>query len=398
MRSRPRPTSRPSRELRARRPLRRLLPRLRPRRRRRSRCSTTTSDDDGAFFPIADYDDLSVSQIMPLLSQLELDELEDVQAREVAGANRKTLVTEIDRYLGGELEAFTLGRRRRGCRRPTAPAAAGRPRRPLACPIAGYPDLNVPDVVGPARRSDSGPARAGPRYESARDNRIGVVDEIERRLEAARAGAATRRAGRPKKARPGSRRPRTATKKSATKRAATKKAAAKKAATKQALGHEGDADHQVGQEGRKSTKKATRFPIANYDELNVADIRPRLTDLSDNQLRQVREREAAGAGRKTILDDIDNRLLTTDAARPSPGVGSGRRRACRCRRGPAAARPVSRDGGRRRAAARPSASSTRWASRSGASGTSSSSASVADIRNSRCDSMAARTSSWCPRR
>ncbi len=40
----------------------------------------------------------------------------------------------------------------------------------------------------------------------------------------------------------------------------------------------------------------------------MADIRPRLTDLSDGQLEQVRERELSGAGRKTILKDIENRL------------------------------------------------------------------------------------------
>ena len=45
-------------------------------------------EDDAYFFPIADYDALSVSQITPLLPQLEGDELEEVRAREVSGARR----------------------------------------------------------------------------------------------------------------------------------------------------------------------------------------------------------------------------------------------------------------------------------------------------------------------
>lgn len=56
-------------------------------------------EDDEYLFPIADYDGLSASQIVPLLSQLEVDELAEVRAREVAGAGRETVVDEIDRRL-----------------------------------------------------------------------------------------------------------------------------------------------------------------------------------------------------------------------------------------------------------------------------------------------------------
>ncbi len=63
--------------------------------------SLLDDEDDAYFFPIADYDALSVAQITPLLPQLEADELEEVREREVSGAGRKTILGEIDRLLGG---------------------------------------------------------------------------------------------------------------------------------------------------------------------------------------------------------------------------------------------------------------------------------------------------------
>lgn len=53
--------------------------------------------DDEFPFPIADYDGLRESQIVPLLAQLEADELDEVRARELAGAKRQSIVDEIDR-------------------------------------------------------------------------------------------------------------------------------------------------------------------------------------------------------------------------------------------------------------------------------------------------------------
>ena len=259
-------------------------------------------DDDAAFFPIADYDDLSVSQIVPLLSQLETDELEDVKAREQAGANRTTLLTEIDRYLSGELEAFSWededAAEPAGVTQPvrSAPTPADSPAAERdRLPIAGYDDLNVADIR--PQLGDLSPAELEQvlEYERARDNRSTIVNDITRRLESAPAPAAAA----PKRAAK-----RGTTKKAATRTAPAKRSTAKKATTKRTTAK------KAAKSARKATKKAaaSRFPIANYDELNVSDIRPRLAKLSDDQLRQVREREATGAGRKTILNDIDGRL------------------------------------------------------------------------------------------
>jgi hypothetical protein len=63
---------------------------------------------------------------------------------------------------------------------------------------------------------------------------------------------------------------------------------------------------------------AADFPIAGYETLTVGQILPRLTELSADELGQVRAREQQGRNRGTILDRID-RL----SARAATGTGSG---------------------------------------------------------------------------
>lgn len=70
---------------------------------------TSAADDDGGddeelMFPIEDYDDLRVSEILPLLPELYDDELELVADRERDGANRASVLNRIDELLGGEPE------------------------------------------------------------------------------------------------------------------------------------------------------------------------------------------------------------------------------------------------------------------------------------------------------
>ena len=256
------------------------------------------ADEDEDLFPIADYDDLSVSQIMPLLPQLELDELEDVRAREVAGADRSTLVAEIDRYLSGELEAFTWDDEDVAEEEPPAPIDPEAER--LA--IARYPELNVPEVTAQLDGLTPAQLERIRDYEAARDNRVGIVSEIDRRLEVA-PPATTRRAARNAS-------PRAASASKATKKTRTAPKKATTRATAKSSKSSKSSKSKASKPAKKATKKRanSRFPIANYDELTVADIRPRLSDLSDKQLAQVRERELSGAGRKTILTEIDRRL------------------------------------------------------------------------------------------
>jgi len=246
--------------------------------------------DDGYVFPIADYDELSVDQIVPLLAQLEDDELEEVKEREVAGQGRKTVITEIDRQLGlveaaeAHAEPADDGW---ADERPASSAHAS------VLAIAGYDALTVAQIRPLLSGLSDHELRAVRDHEVARDNRSTIVADIDRRLDspaperrAAAAPVATRRAAR-------------ATKAPARKAATTKQAAAKKATVKRSTAKKA---------ARNAKKAAPRFPIANYDTLTVAQIRPRLADLSNDQLLQVRAREERGAGRKTILNDIASRL------------------------------------------------------------------------------------------
>ncbi len=56
-------------------------------------------DDDDELFPIEDYDDLRVNEIVPLLPELYDDELEVVAERERQGANRATILNRIEELL-----------------------------------------------------------------------------------------------------------------------------------------------------------------------------------------------------------------------------------------------------------------------------------------------------------
>lgn len=51
-------------------------------------------------FPIADYDDLRLTEVLPLLPRLEPAELEMVRQRELQGERRATLLNRIDALIG----------------------------------------------------------------------------------------------------------------------------------------------------------------------------------------------------------------------------------------------------------------------------------------------------------
>jgi hypothetical protein len=57
-------------------------------------------EDDDLLFPIADYDELRVNQILPLLPELDDDELAVVADRERSGASRYSIIARIDELLG----------------------------------------------------------------------------------------------------------------------------------------------------------------------------------------------------------------------------------------------------------------------------------------------------------
>jgi len=182
--------------------------------------SFSASDDD--VFPIADYDDLRVSEILPLLPELDLDELETVREREEGGRARASILRRLDE-LADELEAPAAA--------PAAETSAAASDDDLF-PIEDYDDLRVGEILplldelepdeleDVADRERSGAARAS------------ILDRIDARLGRTTEPtiAASRAAGPTKKA------AKKATKKTPAKKAgaATKapaKATAKKVAT-----------------------------------------------------------------------------------------------------------------------------------------------------------------------
>ncbi len=64
--------------------------------------------------------------------------------------------------------------------------------------------------------------------------------------------------------------------------------------------------------GRDEISRATgasrAFPISGYDELNVGQVRSRLSGLTPAQLRKVRDHERRNANRKTVLAAIEQKL------------------------------------------------------------------------------------------
>jgi len=60
--------------------------------------------------------------------------------------------------------------------------------------------------------------------------------------------------------------------------------------------------------GTRRTAEAATFPIAGYDEMNVEEISDRVDALTDEQVRRLRDYEAANQNRKTLMERFDSRL------------------------------------------------------------------------------------------
>jgi hypothetical protein len=183
-----------------------------------------SADDDWAEgdeleFPIADYDDLTAAQILPLLPQLYADEIDVVEERERATKSRPEILDRL-----AELRVAMADEE------PGADPLAGHVD-PPAAPVPAEPE--AVDVWGPG------------------------ADEAD---EAPSDGPAV-------------------------------------------------------------------FPIADYDDLTVSELRPLLNELDDLELEMVRERELAGRARATIVDDINRRLGVVPA--PAPRKAATRKAAAK---------------------------------------------------------------------
>jgi hypothetical protein len=147
--------------------------------------------DEDFVFPIEDYDDLRVAEILPILGELEDDELIDVRDREAAGKARGTILRRIDILLGGGTDV-AAGTEAAGPAAvavepepapaapatPVAPAAPVAPstRRPRAAKVpapppaaaAPPPPAAAPAPKAPRRRGAARSREPIPGYESLR--------------------------------------------------------------------------------------------------------------------------------------------------------------------------------------------------------------------------------------
>jgi hypothetical protein len=99
---------------------------------------------DEPIFPIEDYDDLRVIEILPLLPELDADELEEVRAHEAAGRNRPSVITRIDRILDGE---DIDEEEEEEDEVPVAAASSRAARRVPDLPIEEYDELRVAEIL-----------------------------------------------------------------------------------------------------------------------------------------------------------------------------------------------------------------------------------------------------------
>jgi hypothetical protein len=124
-------------------------------------------------FPIDGYDDLRVTEILPLLANLGSDDLKMVREEEAAGKARASIMARID----GLLARNVGGPRPAQAKRPAARKAPSRAA--VSLPIDDYDNLNVAQIV--ARLVSLSPAelRQVRTYEKRHKNRAGVLTRIE---------------------------------------------------------------------------------------------------------------------------------------------------------------------------------------------------------------------------
>jgi hypothetical protein len=119
-------------------------------------------------FPIADYDDLKVSEILPLLPKLDPIELRMVRQEEASGRARTSIISRIDSLLSG-------------AGRVTRTTTTKRPSR-AALPIENYDDLTVPQITARLAQLNQEQLKALRNYEKRHKARAGVLAKIESAL------------------------------------------------------------------------------------------------------------------------------------------------------------------------------------------------------------------------
>jgi hypothetical protein len=122
-------------------------------------------------FPIDRYDELRVTEIMPLLASLVSEDLKMVREEEAAGKARASILARIDGLLARE-----GGGRAAPAKRPAAKAPS---RGAANLPIPDYDNLTVPQIVASLVGLSAAELRQVRTYEKRHKNRAGVLTRIE---------------------------------------------------------------------------------------------------------------------------------------------------------------------------------------------------------------------------
>jgi hypothetical protein len=130
-----------------------------------------------AIFPIDEYDDLRVAEIIPLLSELDPDELQVVRQREQSGKNRATIVTRIDLLAGGPAPVAASAWA-------DADEGFGLPDVDVDFPIADYEDLKMAELLPLLDELDADELEVVAEHEERGANRKTVMTRITYRLTA----------------------------------------------------------------------------------------------------------------------------------------------------------------------------------------------------------------------
>jgi len=251
------------------------------------------SDDD--FFPIEDYDDLKVAEILPLLPELYPDELDLVERYERAGKGRVSIINRLAELRDtGDDDAPELEDAPDDVAMPVMvkeDVDAGEDEEFF--PIEDYDELTVGEILPLLPELYEDELDVVEDRERANKNRAVVINRL----------AELRDAGDDDASSP---------------------------ATPVLDDDDDDVDEgewEVPDEGWDQSAAAEVepdnededvdvFPIADYDRLRVSEIRSVLPELSEEELEVVRDAERRGASRITILTAI-NRELGVEAAPPA---------------------------------------------------------------------------------
>ncbi|MGK2949949.1 MAG: hypothetical protein ACSLFP_15360 [Acidimicrobiales bacterium] len=192
--------------------------------------SADDAEGEEVDFPIADYDDLTVGQILPLLPQLYTDEIDVVAERERSTKNRSAILDKLEELRGGSIATAPVTAAAAPSAAPVDEVAEWRDTDDDWFPIDDYESLSAAQIRPLLDELDPAELAQVRDRELELGRRRSLLDEIDRRL-APPAKKATAKKTAPAKKAPAKKAP---AKKAPAKKAAAKKAPAKKAAAKKA--------------------------------------------------------------------------------------------------------------------------------------------------------------------